>query len=132
MGVDHVLFDVLCTYIQDKGLKELIVHHPKLYQYIHSGYITVDVWKGWYDDEVHDVRTWSESIQKVSTVYKYRDTYDFALTFDTDDFFTPVLAEQKNIKYYVKEFCSKYPIGSCMFKWITYYPEYCVWYKINS
>ena len=129
LGVDHVLFDVLGTYIRDKGLKELIVQHPKLYQYIRSGFVTVDVWKGWYDDEVHEVRTWSESIRKVSTVYKYRDTYDFALTFDTDDFFTPVLADHKNIKYYVKEFCSEYPIGSCMFKWIYYYPEYC---GINS
>ena len=127
LGVDHVLFDILSTYIKDGGLKNLIIKHPKLHQYILDGYVTVDVWKTWYNDSqgANDIRLWSESIRKVSSVYKYRDTYDFALTFDTDDFFVSRLPDKKNIKYYLKNFCSSYPIGSCMFKWITYYPEFC-------
>ena len=127
LGVDHVLFDILSTYIKDGGLKNLIIKHPKLYKDILDGNVTVDVWKRWYDDSegVNDVQTWSESIRKVSSVYKYRDTYDFAFTFDTDDFFVPRLWNHKNIKYYLKRFCSAHPIGSCMFKWITYYPEFC-------
>ena len=126
IGVDHVSLITLSSFIKDGGLKHLLLKYPHIIEYFIKEYITVDVWKEWYNetDEAHEIRLWSESIRKVACSYNYRGTYDYAMPIDTDDFFTPRIPKQTNIKYYLDKYCFKESkIGSCMLNWLNYYLE---------
>ena len=134
IGVDHVSLITISSFIKDGGLKSLLMKHPYIIDYFIKGYITVDSWKEFYDEtgEAHEIRLFSENIRKVACSYNYRGTYDYAIPIDTDDFFTPRVPGETNIKYYLKKYCYGEHIGSCKLKWINYYPEFCGLNNITS
>ena len=136
IGIDHVSLIVSTPFIQDGGLKSLLFSNPRLIDLLREGFITIDVWKRWsYNESHHKTSDPSvDNMRKVGCVYQYRDTYDYAITIDTEDFFTPRILGQTNIKYYIKTYCINRgtPIGSCMLKQLTYYPSYCGLNKIPS
>ena len=131
IGVDHVSLITISSFIKDGGLKSLLIKHPYIIDYFIKGYITVDTWKEFYDEteEAHEIRLFSESIRKVACSFNHRGTYDYAIPIDTDDFFTPRVPGETNIKYYLKKYCYEEHIGSCKLKWITYYPGF---YGLNN
>ena len=127
IGVDHISLIALSTFIKDGGLIQLIKKHPYIFKYFVDGFVSIDLWKSWYNEteEAKEIRLFSESIRKVACTYEYRGTYDYSMPIDTDDFFTPRIKNQKNIKYYINSFCRDYQIGSCTIKWINYFPDFC-------
>ena len=138
IGIDHVSLIVSTPFIieADGGLKSLLFSSPRFIDLLREGFVTIDMWKKWSYNESHH-KTSSPSVdtmRKVGCVYQYRDTYDYAITIDTEDFFTPRILGQNNIKYYIKTYCiSKgMSIGSCMLKQFTYYPSYCGLNEIPS
>ena len=127
IGVDHVSLITLSSFIKDGGLKSLLVNNPSIIQQFIDVYISVDMWKEWYSENKkdHEIRLWTESIRKVACSYHYCGTYDWAIPIDTDDFFTPRTPNQLNVKYYLRKYCSRKNIGSCMMDWVHYYPQFC-------
>ena len=122
LGVDHVTITATSVYLTDGGVLEL-VKNLEIYDLIQKGYLTIDIWKHWYD--LKENRDWGVILKKTACVYQYLGTYDFVLPFDSDDFFNPRVPGEGNIKYYLKRFFYNEYIGSCWLYWIWYYPEYC-------
>ena len=122
LGVDHVTVTATSVYLKEGGVLEL-VKNPEIYDLVRKGYLTFDIWKQWYNSIEN--RDWGVSLKKTACVYQYLGTYDFALSFDSDDFFNPRVPGEGNIKYYLKRFFYNVHIGSCWLFWIKYHPEYC-------
>ena len=122
LGVDNVTILATSVYLTEGGVLELI-KNPEIYDLIRKGYLTIDIWKHWYDSKEN--RDWGVILKKTACVYKHLGTYDFVVPFDSDDFFNPRVSGEENIKYYLKIFFHNEHIGSCCLDWIRYYPEHC-------
>ena len=59
----------------------------------------------------------------VDCIYRYRTEFDYALLYDTDDFFVPVIPGETDIHYYANTFFEDSKIGAMQFRWINYYPD---------
>lgn len=106
IGVDHVHI------ITDAKADELQGAHFK--QAVKSGFVSVEVWQHWQNDEIYEALAYEDCI------YRFRGAYDYAFVLDTDDYFIPVNPSEKRLHYYVDKWC-KY-VASCAFSWIEYYP----------
>ena len=122
LGVDHVTITATSVYLTDGGVLEL-VKNPEIYDLIREGFLTIDIWKHWYD--LKENRDWGVSLKKTACAFQYLGIYDFIVPFDSDDFFNPRVSGEGNIKYYLKRFFYNEHIGSCWLHWIWYYPDYC-------
>ena len=123
IGIDHVYVTVLDSFIKDGGFQKLITTDSYVRDAIKRGYITIGVWREWYEDD--EVYTHATSLELMNCYYRYRGTYDYVFVLDTDDFFNPMLPSVTNVKDYVLQWCHGPGIGSCAFSWITYYPQAC-------
>ena len=123
IGIDHVYVTVLDSFIKDGGFQKLIATDSYVRDAIKKGYITIGVWREWYED--NDLYTHATSLEQMDCYYRYRGTYDYVFVLDTDDFFNPMLPSVTNVKDYVLQWCQGPGIGSCAFRWITYYPQAC-------
>ncbi len=123
IGIDHIHITILDTFVRDGGLQKLITTDSYFRNAINRKYITIHMFREWYEES--DVYTHATSLMQMDCYYRHRGTYDYVFVSDTDDFYTPMMLESKNIKDLVLKFCHKPDIGSCRFKWITYYPEAC-------
>lgn len=121
IGVDHVHVSILDTFIKDGGLKERLEADPLLLKAINDGYVSISVWKEWYDQD-KEVSLHSEILRKLGCMYRFRGTYDYAFPLDTDDFFTPRIPGETKLRYYIKKYCYDKPASTCTFTWITKYP----------
>ena len=127
LGVDHVHINILDTFIKDGGLHHYMTSYPALRQDVKNGYLTFSLWKEWYNDrgEEKEVYLHSEILRKLDCLYRYRGTYDYAFSLDTDDFFTPCIPGVTNVKEYILRYCYVEPAASCAFNWLYYYPDVC-------
>ena len=125
LGVDHVHVNVLDTFIKDGGLQALLAD---LYmgQAVKEGFLSFSMWIEWYDKKPKDeIYLHSEVLRKLDCIYRFRGTYDYAFSLDTDDFFTPRIPGQTKVKDYLLKWCHGNSIGSCTFDWIYYFPGAC-------
>ena len=114
IGIDHIHFVALNSFEDAGGLNNTL-----LKEMIEEGYVSVDVWKEWLSDS--EIYYHSQILALEDCIYRFRGTYDYALTVDTDDFFIPRVSGQKDLHYYVRHWCRH--SGSCKFPWIEYYPD---------
>ena len=121
LGVDHIDFSVLDTFIKDDGYKQMVLNDPVVQDAFNEGYINFRVWPETYE-KPGEVYYHSENLRKLACIYRYIGTYDYAMPLDTDDFFTPRTSKRK-LKDYIKEYCYVKPAASCRFDWIRYYPD---------
>lgn len=122
IGVDHVHISILDTFIKDGGFKDRIIADPFMREALNNSYLSFSVWQEWYDGNM-EVYLHSEILRKLSCMYRFRGTYDYAFSLDTDDFFTPRIPSKTNVKYYIKKYCYIKPAASCAFKWTWYAPK---------
>ena len=126
IGVDHVHISILDTFIKDGGFQDHLLKEPFFRQVAEDGYVTFSVWKEWYDEQINkEVYLHSEILRKLDCIYRFRGTYDYAFPLDTDDFFVPRVPGMTDLKDYIRNYCYQKPAASCVFKWITYYPDIC-------
>ena len=120
LGVDHIDFSILDTFIQDGGydevLKDTVVHNA-----LREGFISFRVWPETY------VKPWevylhSENLRKLACMYRHLGTYDYVMPLDTDDFFNPMRSNVK-LKDVIRNHCRDKTTGSCRFDWIRFYPD---------
>ncbi len=121
IGVDHVDFSVLDSFIKDGGYDDLVLKDSVIREALESGFVNFRVWTETYEKN-GEVFFHSENLRKLGCVYRYLGTYDYAMPLDTDDFFVP-RGTSKNLKDYIEEHCHSKQAGSCRFDWIRYYPE---------
>ena len=107
----------------DGGFQKLLATDSYVRDAIDRGYISIRVWKDWYDDD--EIYTHATGLQQIDCSYRHRGTYDYVFVLDTDDFFNPMSPSITNVKDYVLRWCHGPGIGSCAFRWITYYPQAC-------
>ena len=122
IGVDHVHVNILDTFIKDGGLKAHLMD-SNLAQAVKEGYVSFSVWTDWYNQK--EIYLWSEILRKLDCIYRFRGTYDYAFSLDTDDFFVPQIPGKTNVKDYILKWCYGNSTGSCSFKWKFYYPGAC-------
>ena len=122
IGVDHVHVNILDTFIKDGGLKAHMMD-SNLAQAVKEGFVSFSVWTDWYNPG--EIYLWSEILRKLDCIYRFRGTYDYAFSLDTDDFFVPQIPGKKNVKDYILNWCYGDSIGSCSFLWKFYYPGGC-------
>lgn len=123
VGIDHVYVTVLDNFIKDGGLQKLLNEDLYVRNAIKRNYITFGIWREWYEDK--DIYTHATSLEQMDCYYRHRGTYDYVFVLDTDDFFNPFTPGVINVKDYVMKWCRGSNVGSCAFRWITYYPEAC-------
>ena len=121
VGVDHIDFSVLDTFIKDDGYDQIVLKDPVVLNALQEGFINFRVWPETYEKE-GEAYFHSENLRKLACIYRYIGTYDYVMPLDTDDFFNPVTSKKK-LKEYIKEYCYKKPAGSCRFDWVRSYPD---------
>ena len=124
IGVDHVHILMLDTFIKDGGLKAHLAD-PYLAQATLEGFVSYNMWIDWYVGPKKEMYSHSDNLRKLDCLYRFRGTYDYAFSLDTDDFFTPRIPGQTNVKDYILKWCYGNSIGSCTFNWIYYFPDKC-------
>ena len=125
LGVDHVHVNVLDTFIKDGGLQAQLADQY-MAQAVKEGFLSFSMWIEWYEKKPKDeIYLHSEVLRKLDCLYRFRGTYDYAFSLDTDDFFTPRIPGQTKVKDYILKLCHGNSIGSCGFKWHFYFPGAC-------
>ena len=112
IGVDHVHMITEDTFVQHGGLQQQYVNDT-----IKEGFLSVDVWVTRLRNNIH---YHSQMLAYHDCIYRYQGVYDYMFFADRDDFFIPVMSSQKTVHYYIDNWCYR---GSCLFKWIEYYPD---------
>ena len=114
IGVDHVHMIIEDSFVQYGGLQQEYVNDA-----IKEGFLSVDVWVTRLRNNV-EIQYHSQMLAYHDCIYRFQGVYDYMLFMDQDDFFIPVVSNQKTIHYYIDNWCYR---GSCLFKWIEYYPD---------
>ena len=121
LGIDHIDFSVLDTFIKDGGYDQMVLKDPVVLNALREGFINFRVWPETYEKQ-GEAYYHSENLRKLACIYRYLGTYDYAMPLDTDDFFIPRTTKRK-LKEYIMEYCYVKPAASCRFDWVRYYPD---------
>ena len=121
VGVDHIDFSVLDTFIKDDGYDQMVLKDSVVRKALQDGFVNFRVWQETYERN-GEAYFHSENLRKLGCIYRYLGTYDYAMPLDTDDFFVPRTSQTK-LKSYIRKFCYTEPAASCQFTWVRYYPE---------
>ncbi len=122
LGVDHIDFSVLDTFIADDGYDEMVLRDPVVLDALENGFINFRVWPETYQRK-REVYLHSENLRKLACIYRHLGTYDFAMPLDTDDFYIPRVPSKRTLKSYISEYCCGGLTGSCRFHWLQMYPN---------
>ena len=114
LGFDHVHFIVERSFVELGNLKD-----PLLVRMMEEGYLTVDIWEPRLVEKCETFYH-SQILAYQACLYRLRSEYDYIFTLDTDDFFVPLMPNQKDIHHYAQTWCSR---GACVFTWLECYPE---------
>ena len=122
LGVDHIHFDA-----EDTFKKYGAINNPDLQAAIKSGYVTVELWKQYLNG--NELWYHNQGLMYEDCAYRFRNTYDYIVMVDTDDFFTPRVPGEGKLHYYIDKYCRGKTTGSCKFKWIEFFPDH---YGLNN
>ena len=109
LGFDRVHLNV------DKSFADNATNiYPFLAEGLKSGFVVMEVWSKSIDTIFYH----SQSVKIEDCVMRYRGVFNYAVILDYDDFFTPLIPEQKDIHYYIKEMFPDNSIGSAALQWV--------------
>ena len=125
LGVDHVHLSVLDEFMRDGSFHDIVMRDDFLHDALSCGYLTIAVLDVWYAKK--ETFLYSSIYQRLGCFYRLRGTYDYISIADTDDFFTPRIPGETDMKHYIQEYCiaKTSNAGSCQFKWRWLYPDVC-------
>ena len=117
--------DFIHIYAQESFITEGAVNNPVLQSYLKSGYAKLDVWKAFLNESQDYYH--QQPLLYVDCIYRYRSEFDYALLYDFDDFFVPVIPGETDIHYYANRFFNSTiynrKVAAVPFRWIAYYPD---------
>ena len=109
LGFDRVHLNV------DKSFADNATNiYPFLTEGLKSGFVVMEVWSKSIDTIFYH----SQSVKIEDCVMRYRGVFNYAVILDYDDFFTPLIPEQKDIHYYIKQMFPDNSIGSAALQWV--------------
>ena len=117
LGVDHIHFDA-----EDTFKKGGSFNNPHLQAAIKSGFVSVEFWKQYLNG--NELWYHNQGLIYEDCAYRFRNTYDYIVMVDTDDFFTPRVPGEGKLHYYIDKYCRGKTTGSCKFKWVEFFPDY--------
>lgn len=117
IGVDHIHLDA-----EDTFQKYGYINNPTLQEAMKSGYVSVEIWKEYLNG--NELWYHNQGLIYEDCGYRFRKTYDYIVTVDTDDFFTPRTPGEGKLHYYIDKYCRAKTTGSCKFKWIEFFPDH--------
>ena len=121
--VDHVHVIMLEHFVKDGGFRDHIENDPPMQEAYKNGYLSFGLWK-WEDHHYGgNVHNGAEILRKLDCIYRFRGTYDYIFSLDTDDFFVSRSTEKTNVKDFIKEHCYAKPAGSCQLNWMWLYVD---------
>ena len=113
IGISHIQM-IAEPSIQDSGA----LNDPSVKKAIDEGFLAVDIWHTWFSPaQIHDH---SQLLAYEDCLYRFQGTYDYLFPHDADDFFVPVISDQKQLQYYINKHCSK--AGTCAMEWYQMCP----------
>ena len=118
IGVDHVHLIAEESFFRSIGKKLSLM----LEDLIVEGFLSVDFWIMWLSGR--EVWYHNQGLILEDCLYQFRGTYDYLFILDTDDFFTPRVPGEDKAHYYINRLCVRKDTGSCMFRWVEFYPDY--------
>ncbi len=113
IGVDHV-YMIATDEFQD-------MNESYIMRAISEGFLTVEIWQEYLQSDV-DIRYHSQLLAYQDCIYRYRQSYDYVMMTDQDDFFVP-LVPNVTLRYYIDRWCSGKGEGTCAFHWREYHPD---------
>ena len=122
LGVDHVHLSVLDKYVMDEGLRNQLSNDSFFVKQVKENFISVQLWDEWFEEDEWYVH--GTIMMYLDCLYRYRGTYDYVSFMDSDDFFT-VRVPGMSYKDMIAKYCTAASTGSCIFKWLWYYPGIC-------
>lgn len=114
LGVDHVYMTGEDSFIRNGGFQG----DEYVQNALDEGYISFTFWHQWLKND--EIFYHSQMLAHQDCIYRFQGTYDYAYIVDSDDFFIPLVPEEKRLDFYVENYCR---FGSCIFPWIEYYPD---------
>ena len=117
IGVDHIHFDA-----EDSFQKYGAINNRDIQVAILSGYVSVEIWKQYLNG--NELWYHNQGLIYEDCTYRFRNTYDYIVMVDTDDFFTPRVPGEGKLHYYIDKYCRGKTTGSCKFKWIEFFPDH--------
>ena len=112
--------DFIHIYAQESFIAEGGANNSVLQSYLKSGYAKLDVRKAFLNRSQDFY--YQQPLLYIDCIYRYRTEFDYALLYDTDDFFVPLVPGVTDIHYYAKRLFNE-KIAAVPFKWTNYYPD---------
>ena len=109
IGVDLVRLNVHPSFSQNA------THiTPYLKEAIDSGFVLMETWNDIVGERFY---YYGKQVRYQDCVYRYMNTYEFALFLDHDDFFNPLIPNHNSIHYYLDKLFADNKTGSVYFQW---------------
>ncbi len=115
IGVDLVQMYVEETFVSDNESQRIIKG------FVEEGFLRVDYFKTYFNPA--QIFYHSQILLNHDCLYRYQGVYEYALFFDTDDFFIPRLPNKTSIHYYLNRFLPKDNQATVTFHWLSLFPE---------
>ena len=113
IGISHIQM-IAEPSINDSGaLKD-----PSVKKAIDEGFLAVDIWHKWFSSA--QIYYHSQLLAYEDCLYRFLGTYDYLFPHDADDFFVPLISDQRQLPYYINKHCSK--AGTCAMGWYQMCP----------
>ena len=115
LGFDRVHLNVDRSFADNA-----IIIYPFLAEGLKSGFVEMEVWSKSLDTPF----SYSYSVKIQDCVMRYRGVlFDYAFVQDSDEFITPLIPEQINIHYYIKEMFHDSSVGCATLQWVDLHGE---------
>ena len=109
IGVDMVRLNVHSSFSENAT-----VLYPYLKEAIDSGFVEMETW---IDITGNRFYYHSKIVKYQDCLYRYMDTFEYAMYFDHDDFLNPVIPKQKDVHFYFDHLFAKEKMGTAFFRW---------------
>ncbi len=109
IGVDKVHLNTDQTFLDNSS-----VLYPYLNESLNTGFLQVEVWNNTLDKRVY---YYGQVTKYQDCIFRHINIFDYVLIYDYDDYFNPMISDQKDIHFYLKQFFSKSNTGSVLMPW---------------
>lgn len=117
IGVDYIHLYAQQSFIDNGGMG-----NPDLQKLLADQRLIVDIRSTHLNSS--EVYYYSQPLYYQDCLLRYRGVYDFAMLIDTDDFFVPRVAHQRDVHYYLEQFFpGTMHTASVKLDWIRYFPS---------
>ena len=89
--------------------------YPFYNESLNNGFVQLDIWKSFGNEAVYYHH--NQVMKYQDCLYRHIGVFDYGLFYDYDDFFNPILPDQKDIHYYFSKFFADKRRGTVCIPW---------------